>query len=816
MPPFDLQAPLTPLTDREREILGLLAHGLSDSEIAETAILTIGTVKWYNRQIYSKLGVRNRTQAVAQAQALGLLTRPPGAASVPTPHNLPLQMTSFVGREAELGQLQTLLARARLVTLTGPPGTGKTRLALEAGAALLSRFPNGVFFVPLAAITDPRLVLNSIAQVLDVKEAGGASLLEALQHSLRDCSLLLILDNFEHLLSAAPLVSELLAALPGLTVLVTSREYLSLYGEYEVPLAPLQLPDLDLGRDPRPDALQRCEAIDLFVQRARAAAPTFALTVDNAATVAAICVHLDGLPLSIELAAARARFYAPQTLLVRLASRLEALRDGPRDLPARQRTLRATLAWSYDLLDEAEQHLFARLGIFAGGCTLAAAEAVCGDDLTGSVQAGLESLLAKSLLRHQQAAIAGTSRFVMLETMREYALEKLAASQELESRHVRHARHFMALAGQAAAAFNGPREAEWLAQLEAEHDNLRAALRWCLAHDAAQDGLRLIAHLARFWEVKGYLSESRDWLAEALRQPGAEARTPTRAAALQGVGDNAYIQCDYPAAQALFEEALAIYRDLDDRRSVATVLISIGEVATEVGDYDLAPVLFEQAYHIAAELARAGDDPAGLARALTQMGFGALRAGDLVQAQARLEEGLLAYRRADDQLGEALAASGLGEIAVRTGALADATRLLEDSLRLRRAIGHKWGVAASLGSLAWVALRQDDLDQAARILDESLRIRLDLGDRGGIAWCLEKLAEIAFRRGDVGQATRVFGAAAGLRANLNSVIDPADAETYAELIAQLRAALPDEVYGAVWAEGQAMTLAQVCAYVLPG
>lgn len=806
--------PLAPLTDRERDILRLLAHGLSDREIAEHTVMTVGTVKWYNRQIYSKLGVRNRTEATIRAEHLGLLARartPERTSSPPAArHNLPAPMTSFVGRKAELAQLRALFGQSRLITLTGPPGTGKTRLALEAAFTVLHAYRDGVYWIQLAPVSDPRHVLKSIAQhMADLKESSGQSLLESVQDWLRDKSVLLVLDNYEHLLSAAPLVSDLLKAGPNVTVLVTSREALRLYGEHEVPVQPLRVPDHD--PQPAPDELQAFEAVDLFVQRARAVAPDFALNDNNAATVAAICVHLDGLPLAIELAAARIRFYAPQNLLVRLASRLEALDAGPRDLPARQQTLRATLAWSYDLLDEDEKLLFARLGVFANGCTYVAAQAVCGDNLSIDIAAGLESLLAKSLLR-KDLSPTGETRVVMLETMREYALAQLEQRGERELVARRHAGYFMAFAERMRQELHDVDQARVLALFDAEHDNLRAALAWSLeTGDSGEMSFRIIGGVAIFWDFRGYFSEGREWLAKALEKYPAIPPSKAYADALYGGADLAYNQSDYAATKDLFEKALAIYREMGDAQSTANTLMGLGNAATEVGDYDAALALFQEAYAIM----RDSGGIVGSARALTMLGWCALRPGDYPAAREWLERALALFEQANDMNGISLALSGLGEVAIRQGDPRQAVPLLQRSLTIRRELGHPWGVAVSLGSLGWAALCEDDIEQASRLLGESLGIRLQIGDRGGIAWCLEKFAEIARQQGHDGQAVRLYGAAAAIRARVNSVIDPADQASHATRIRALQRKLPPDVYQAVWAEGQAMTLEQIRDNLLP-
>ena len=799
------------LTDRERDILRLLTNGLTDSEIAEAVIITIGTVKWYNRQIYNKLGVRNRTEAVAQGQRLGLLrsaSRPASSSPLMPKHNLPAQVSSFIGRSRELAELKTTLLAARLVTLTGAPGTGKTRLALEAASALLEHYPDGVYFVSLASIQDVHLVAHTIAQALNVKETGSESIFAALKAALQNKHFLLVLDNFEHLLPAAPLISELLAAAPHLTVLVTSREVLRLSGEQNFSVEPLQVPDFE--QEQSATALRSFEAIELFIQRASQALPTFALSDDNAPSVAMICVHLDGLPLAIELAAARIKFYAPQMLLLRLSSRLEGLGEGARDLPARQRTLRATLAWSYDLLTPDEQTLFARLGIFAGGFSAADAEAVCGDNLSADVVTLLESLLNKSLLQQTQSG-KDHPRCTMLETMREYALEKLVERDEIERIRERHALYFLALAERASQEWDGPRTAEWLARLEIQHDNLRAALQWSVAaNGSGQTSLRFVGCLAYFWLTRGYLGEGRAWLTDVLELKGSSAPTSARANALRSAGNLAYLQCDYPAAHAFYGEALDIDQRMGDQGGVAHTLIGLGDMETAIGAYDAAELKFQRAAQIMQQLG----DVSGRATALDYLGWCALRSrGDYSQAAAWFEQALALCQQAGDMNGASLAYSGLGEIAVRQGELEQAMRLLEQSLRLRQELGQKWGIAATLGSLAWAAKCQGDFERSTTLLGESLLMRKDIGDPGGMAWCMEKLAEIAHIHKDDGRAARIYGAAAALRASVNSAIDPTDRPGHDRMTARIRVRLGDEVYAAVWEEGQTMPLETLIEYL---
>lgn len=729
------------------------------------------------------------------------------------PNNLPAQLTSFIGRSKEKDEVRQLLSKERLLTLTGPSGSGKTRLALQVAAESFEHFRDGVFLVALAPITEPGLVASTIAQSLGIIESSGRSILDSLKDHLKKKSLLLLLDNFEQVVSAAPLVAELLVACSELKILITSREVLRISGENEYPVLPLALPNLK--QLPPLESLSQVAAVELFIQRARAIKPDFRITKDTAPAVAEICYRLDGLPLGIELAAARIKALPPHAMLRRMEHRLEFLTGGGRDLPARQQTLRNAIAWSYDLLDENEQKLFRRLSVFAGGCTVKAVEAVAEDDPSGSpVLNRLESLLDKSLLQEGKGANS-EPRFMMLETLREFGLEQLEASGEQAALQRRHADYFLSIAEQTEARLKSAGQVEWINRMEQEHDNLRAALGWSktgagTAAGTAEICYRLAGALGLFWEARGYYTEGRELLAAILLTEPAQGRTAGRARLLARSAELAYRQSDFSATMSFAEESLAIYRQVGDRQEIASMLIKLGNAATEMGAYASASRYLEEALQTWRKL----EDKHGIARALISSGWVALRTGKYDLAKTRLVEALALSRDLGDTRNIAFELSGLGEVALRQQDYVRATQLVEESLELRRQLGNQWGVGVSLGILGWIAMREEKWDRATAQLGESLEVRREIGDQSGSAWCLERLAAVAMAQGQAEKAARLFGAGSALRASIRSVIDTADQPAYKSKISALRRALGKERFTRIWDEGRALALEQAVAYAL--
>ena len=684
------------------------------------------------------------------------------------PNNLPRQPTLLFGREREVEEVADLLRREeiQLVTLTGPGGVGKTRLALQAAADVLEVFPDGAFFVELAPLADPALVPSAVASVVGVREEVGQPLIKTLTTFLCDRELLLVLDNFEHLLPAAPAVSDLLRACPRVKVLATSRAPLHLRGEREYPVPALALPD---PSRPEPVAqLIQYEAIRLFVERAQAAKPAFALTDANAAAVAEICRQLDGLPLAIELAAARIKLLPPQALLDRLGERLKVLVGGARDAPARQRTLRDAIDWSHDLLSAHDQTLFRRLAVFAGGCTLEAVEAVANAAGDLDTLEGMTSLVDESLLR-QIEGLDDEPRFAMLETIREYGLERLDASGESGTVRERHATYFASVAEALRPYLYGPDQGRTIGQLEAEQGNIRAALSWAVEHADAATGLRLAANLRKFWLLRSQLTEGRNWLEQTLAMPG-DAPTTTRIDALYGVGSFARLQGDYPQAIAYGEEGLALARRIGDAIHTARLLYLLGMIAHYEGNRDRAKSFYEEALG----LARGAHDAHLEALLLINLGDVVVAQNDLLAAQGHYEAALAIWRQRRDD----------------------------------------WGIGIAVLNLGHLALRSGDAQRAGGLYGEGLAMSVELGDQAMIADYLNAIGRLAAALGQWSSAASLLSAATALYHSLGVEQFPDHRGEHEDAVAAARAGLGDAAFTAAWDAGHALLPEQAVAEAL--
>ncbi|MBX3066031.1 MAG: tetratricopeptide repeat protein [Anaerolineae bacterium] len=763
------QAQYQGLNERSLEILRLLAEGLSDREIAERLVMTVNTIKWYNRQIYSILGVGSRTQAIARARELQLLDQDNSSeaavrvVSAASKRKLPLETTRFIGRQRETDDITRLLQSAHLLTLTGSPGTGKTRLALRVAADLRQQFLDGVYFIALAPVSDPALVPNAIAAALGVIEVVNQPLIVTLKHHLSRQQALLILDNFEHLLSASMLVSDLIAAAPDVKVLVTSREVLHLYGEQEYFVMPLALPHLEAGESL--SALAEYESVAMFVQQARAVIPDFALTDENAHDVARICVRLDGLPLAIELAAARIKLLTPRTLLLRLNSRLDTLTGGAHDLPTRQQTLRNTIEWSYNLLDDGEKRLFARLAVFRGGGSLEAIELVCGIDLPIDVFDGLASLVDKSLVQ-QKASALGEPCFVMLQTLHEYAETCLQGSGEAALISRRHAEYFVGLAERAQPELRLAQQKYWSETLDGELDNLRAALEWSLRDGDVTLGIRIAAAVYLFWATYGYHVEGYRWNEQFLRRLD-EVSITYQIAFLIGAGHMAFFY-DLEIARDLFLQARELAQQSGEKRQLAWATIFLG-------------------YTMLREMAVASDT---------------------------VEEGLALFRELHDQPGIAQALNILGEVARFGGDDQSAKRAYEECLIISQQTGETRRIRFIYSNLAFVAQHQGDHDRAIELGYKGLALAIEMNNRLELADSLAVLAGALSTSGQPRQAARLYGAWQGTMEKLEALTQPADKPEHDRNIASIRAQLDEATFSAAWEEGRALTLEQAASAAL--
>ncbi len=664
-----------------------------------------------------------KPERLTQLVVHGLLEDFPPPRTLETPSNLPPQMTTFIGRKREAEEVAGLARRSRLVTLSGPGGTGKTRLSLQVAAQLRAEFSGGAFFVDLSAISDPALIPTTIAVALGLREQPNQPVLESLQAHLRDSRLLLVLDNFEQVQAGAPLVGHLLEAAPQLSILVTSREVLHLRGEQEYPVPPLDLPDLAML--PPLEALSQYDAVALFIQRARAVRPDFAVDNNNAPAVAAICARLDGLPLAIELAAARVKLFAPGAILAHLEKTLAFLTSTARDLPERQRTLRGAIDWSHDLLDATERTLFRRLGIFVGGCTADGAQAVCDPEgvLGIDMLDGLASFVDKSLMT-QATGDDSEPRFGMLETIREYAGERLNASDDAVPIRRRHEDLFAGLAERAAKELLGPHANAWLDRLDADQDNLRAALQHAADDGRIELALGMGGALWRFWQRRGHLGEGRTVLEGLLAGAGFSAPTQARSRALAGLGGVTYWQGDMVAAGTAYDEGLAIQRTLDDPVGLADALYNAGFVAAVGGHHAAARALYEESLEI---LTRIGDQP-GVLRLREAISFLLFHQGEFAEARAIQEVNLRAFREAGETVRVAIGSLMLSLLRAKDGEFANARALQVESLGTFRAAGDTQSAVRVLIMAAAVAVLEGDLERAATLSGAGDVLREPLGE----------------------------------------------------------------------------------------
>jgi predicted ATPase/DNA-binding CsgD family transcriptional regulator len=757
------------LSQREQAILQRLAAGLSDQQIADELVLSLNTVKWYNRQIYSKLGVGSRTQAIAHAAGLRLPASPasgPELGRAPRYH-LPAQTALFVGRSHEIAEITRLLGASRLLTLTGPGGMGKTRLALRVAAESAGTFADGACFVDLAPLADHTLVAKAIAGALGVQEHTEEPLLDTLKRALAHRELLLLLDNYEHVITAAPLVAELLAAGPGLKALVTSRESLRLSGEQEYPVPPLSVPAIEGVSVER---LIASEAGLLFVRRAQMAQPQFKPDETTAPVIGRICVRLDGIPLAIELAAARCKLFTPQTLLEQLAgtrdgSPLRALAGGARDGPARLRTLRDSIGWSYDLLDADEQRLFARLAVFRGGRSLEAIEAVCGGGLAIDSLDGLASLVDKSLAQQKEDA-AGAPRFVMLEMIHEYARERLSASGEEEAMRRRHAEYFVEWAEAAEPEFRRAGYERWSRLFALELENLRAALEWSLSGGDVALGVRLAGALGLFWYGNGYHVEGRRWTQRLLERLD-EAPRATHPKFLISAGHMAFLY-ELDAARPLFMRARDIAREVGDQLHEAWALALLG--------YTMLP------------------EPEA--------------------ATPVVEESLALFRDLGHEPGMAQALNILGEIARYNGDDARARRAYEECLAVCQRTGERRRIVFIFENLAYIAMHGGDVERAGALGRQGLQLACEMDHRLEMAKTLPILAWVMGMSGQPERAIRLLGASDSALERMGAFHQLNDKREVDAMIAAVRAQLDEAAFQAAWDEGRTLTLEQAVALAL--
>lgn len=805
---------------------------------------------------------REKLIRLARAASSALPTLPAEGpqqqAAGPVPNNLPAQPTPILGREAASRDGSALLLRddVRLLTLVGPPGIGKTRLALhlaEKMLARLERFEDGVYLVLLASVSDPGLVIPTIAHTLGVREDAGGSAAEALSEYLRQKHMLLLLDNFEHVAAAAPDLARLMSACPGLKLMVTSREVLHVRGEHRFHVQSLDMPGLTPL--PPPGELPGFSSVRLFVERAASVDRDFVISEQNAASIAEICVRLDGLPLAIEIAAARTGLYSPEEIASRLTSRLRLLTWGARDLPARQQTLKNAIDWSYNLLSPAEQRLFARLAAFVGGCTLSAVEAVCNPmgDLGIEVDEGIESLLDKSMLQ-QTHPKDGERRLYMLETVREYALERLQQSGEEAQAAGWHTQFYLALAEAAEPELVRQNQRLWLDRLAADHDNIRSVLERHLSRDnvavvpsgadpaSLNVALRVSGALWRFWLTRGHLAEGRRWLERALEQgAGVSARddegntadagtegdegdeggegpagdagaraSAYRARALNGLGGLAYTQGDLKASLSTYMRAYRMWQAIGNAQAAALPLSNMGLVAVALGRHAQARSYYEEALAIQREMG----DKGTIARTLNNLGLLAHDQGDYAAALRAHEESLALARDISNRSGVAASLTNLGIVKVDTGDYEDARELFDESSRIFMELGIPLGAAGALINLSVVAYMRGDHATELSLLRRALPMLDRSGDNIAVANCIEGFGGAIGVAGDPVKGVRLLAAGAAFREAMSAPLPARDRARYDASVAAVRARLSEEDFRKAWSEGAVMRQKEAIDYAL--
>jgi predicted ATPase/class 3 adenylate cyclase len=727
------------------------------------------------------------------------------------PNNLPHSVTSFVGRQKEIVEVKALLERSRLVTVTGSGGSGKTRLTLQVAADLLDSAGDGVWLAELAAITEPSLVTQTVANVFGIREEPGKPLIQTLLTHFENSRLLLVLDNCEHLLDAcASLAEAVLRHCAHVRILASSREPLGMGGELTYRIPSLSLPDLKSDDAARNLAI--FESARLFIERAQLHAHQFTVTNRNAPAIASVCRRLDGIPLAIELAAARVRSMPVEEVDRRLGQSFGLLTGGSRTALPRQQTLRSLIDWSYDLLDEPERVLLSRLCAFSGGWGLEAVEGVCSGGTIEEVDVLdlLTSLIDKSLVILEEAG--DVTRYRLLETVRQYARDRLSERGELEIWRGRHIAYFLAFAEGAEQHLRGAEQQVWLERLEADHDNLRAALAWCTEGPGdAELGLRLAGAIWRFWYVRGYFGEGRGWFSAVLKASAGSGPDVVRAKALNGYGVLSFLQNDFGEARRLIEESLVIWRDLGDQNGIASSLNTLGSIASRQGEFEAAQSFHLESLAIKREI---GDHP-GIASSLAGLGNLAYYRADYAAAREHYEGSLAELRLLGDQGGLAIALNNLGSVVHLQGGLLQARALHEESLAIRRRLGDRPGAAVSLGNLGRVAIDLAELDVAQACYEESQATLREIGDGSGIAESLEGLGLLAAARGSADRAACIWGAAERLREVIEAPLSPGERSRHEGYVRAARADSADPAaFDAAWPVGRGMTIEQAFDFAL--